>query len=537
MAINNTEAGRRLWQILRSNGFTEAGAAGILGNIYSESAFVSNNLQQTFEKKLGYTDESYTSAVDSGLYPNFVYDGAGYGLCQWTYWSRKQALYNFAVERKVSIGDESMQVDFFLKELAGYPTLIKLLKETADVREASDGVMLQYERPADQSETSRERRYNTSAEIYELFRDRPADKKEDVTSVGKIITSAFKMPSIINGIKVGISKLCNPRNYRKMGSSRFVKYVVIHYTGNTKDTAIGNANYFCNNGGVGASAHFFVDEASYEASVNPVYHCAWHCGAKVYKHKDCRNDNSIGIEMCCSGNAIVSEKTKHNAAHLAAWWCKELGIKAVDVDTYVLRHYDVTGKLCPAQMATANNAEWAAFKKMIKDILTTGSIDMNTGAVTTSTADIPKPSYPKLPFTVKVTATKLNVRSGPGTIYNVSGNQAAKGDVLTIIDTSDTGWGKLKSGCGWISLSYVEIGSTVKDVDVTPAVSVRSGERRVKVTTSKLNVRVGPGSGYGLSKNSPVSKDEVFTIVETQGNWGKLKSGAGWICLDYTADV
>ena len=54
----------------------------------------------------------------------------------------------------------------------------------------------------------------------------------------------------------------------------------------------------------------------------------------------------------------------------------------------------------------------------------------------------------------------------------------------------------------------------------------------VKVTTDVLNVRSGPGISYKIT--TQVKKNEVYTIVETKGNWGKLKSGAGWICLDYT---
>lgn len=54
----------------------------------------------------------------------------------------------------------------------------------------------------------------------------------------------------------------------------------------------------------------------------------------------------------------------------------------------------------------------------------------------------------------------------------------------------------------------------------------------VTVTASALNVRAGAGTNYKI--NTVVHKGEVYTIVATQGNWGKLKSGAGWICLNYT---
>ena len=54
----------------------------------------------------------------------------------------------------------------------------------------------------------------------------------------------------------------------------------------------------------------------------------------------------------------------------------------------------------------------------------------------------------------------------------------------------------------------------------------------VRVTANALNVRNGAGTGYKI--NTCIRDRGVYTIVETQNNWGKLKSGAGWICLDYT---
>ncbi len=83
----------------------EYGVAGLWGNIYAESGGRPNNLQNSYESKLGYTDETYTKAVDDGIYLNFVYDSAGYGLAQWTFYSRKQNLLEFAREQGTSIAD------------------------------------------------------------------------------------------------------------------------------------------------------------------------------------------------------------------------------------------------------------------------------------------------------------------------------------------------------------------------------------------------------------------------------------------------
>lgn len=170
-----------------------------------------------------------------------------------------------------------------------------------------------------------------------------------------------------NGIDINTSTLSSPANYYTY-SSRVVKFIVIHYTGNTKDTAKENATYF-HNGSRGSSAHLFTDDDSCYQSV-ALNNAAWAVGGtKVYKHAECRNINSISIEMCCSGNSIVSEKTINNTAYLCAELCKYIGITADTVDTFVLRHYDVWDKQCPAQWATENSAGWTTFKEKVKAIL------------------------------------------------------------------------------------------------------------------------------------------------------------------------
>lgn len=170
-----------------------------------------------------------------------------------------------------------------------------------------------------------------------------------------------------NGIDINTSTLSSPANYYTY-SSRVVKFIVIHYTGNTKDTAKANATYF-HNGSRGSSAHLFTDDDSCYQSV-ALNNAAWAVGGtKVYKHAECRNINSISIEMCCSGNSIVSEKTINNTAYLCAELCKYIGITADTVDIFVLRHYDVWDKQCPEQWATENNSGWIAFKEKVKEVL------------------------------------------------------------------------------------------------------------------------------------------------------------------------
>lgn len=181
--------------------------------------------------------------------------------------------------------------------------------------------------------------------------------------MSKYVSVAGPITSV-NKINVNRTKKAHSSNYSNV-NGRTVEYIVFHYTGNNKDSAWGNANYF-QSANRDASAHYFVDDEEIYQSVD-LCDTAWHCGAYTYYHASCRNSNSIGIEMCCSGKYKVSATTKENSAQLGAALCKYLGI--TDVDKYVVRHYDVSHKKCPAQMSGANNAEWKAFKERIKEIL------------------------------------------------------------------------------------------------------------------------------------------------------------------------
>ena len=156
-----------IWNFLRDKGLNDYAIAGIMGNIYAESGLIANNLQNSYEKKLGYDDTGYTAAVDNGKYKNFVRDSAGYGLAQWTYWSRKEGLYNYAKKVNKSIGDTVMQCEYLWTELSNsYKTLLSKLKTVNNVRSASDMFLLEFERPADKSEAVKVKRAGYGNDFY-----------------------------------------------------------------------------------------------------------------------------------------------------------------------------------------------------------------------------------------------------------------------------------------------------------------------------------------------------------------------------------
>ena len=149
---NNSEDARAaiIWNFFNSVGLNDYAIAGLMGNLYCESALRPNNLQNSFEKKLGMTDKSYTTAVNNKTYSSskFIHDGAGYGLAQWTFWSRKQALLYFAQKRSTSIDSLVMQLDFLWEELKAYDHVMKVLSKANSIKEASNVVLREYERPA-----------------------------------------------------------------------------------------------------------------------------------------------------------------------------------------------------------------------------------------------------------------------------------------------------------------------------------------------------------------------------------------------------
>lgn len=160
---------KAIWGFLIRKGLSPYAVAGIMGNLYAESALNPCNLQNTYEKKLGYKDTEYVSAVDSGKYTNFVKDSAGFGLAQWTYWSRKQALLEYAQKTKKSIGDLGMQLEFLWSELQGYTKVMNTLKSATSVQTASDAVLTGYERPADQGAAVKTKRASYGQKYYDKY--------------------------------------------------------------------------------------------------------------------------------------------------------------------------------------------------------------------------------------------------------------------------------------------------------------------------------------------------------------------------------
>ena len=125
---------QRIWDTLYAKIGNPYGTAALMGNLFAESSLRPNNLQNTYEGILGYTDVTYTQAVDDGRYANFASDQAGYGLAQWTVQNRKTELLAFANERGCSISDLDMQLAFLCRELeTKFPDVLAKLKTASSI--------------------------------------------------------------------------------------------------------------------------------------------------------------------------------------------------------------------------------------------------------------------------------------------------------------------------------------------------------------------------------------------------------------------
>lgn len=500
------------------------GVCGLMGNLKAESNMRANNLQNTYSKKFGMSDEQYTEAVDNGSYTNFVRDSAGYGLAQWTYWSRKEKLLKYAQAYGTSIGDEDMQIEFMLGELvASYPTVLNALKNAKSVREASDIVLTQYERPADQSESVQVKRASYGEEFYKQFVTTTEGKEE--TDMGYTNSPLVTYKRITN------NKTAN----RKYGITRITPHCIVGQW-----TAKQGCDYFATTDRECSANYIVGKDGSVGLSVEEKDR-SWCSSSSDNDHRavtiECASDTSspYAFTDVCYNKLIdlCVDICKRYGKTKLLWFgdkTKTLNYKPASNEMVITVHRWFANKSCPGDWLYSRLGDLAA------------KVTARLGGATTTPTEESKTetnmSFPACPFTVQVFVNDLNYRS-TGSMNGTVKGQTGKG-TFTIVEVKD-GWGKLKSGVGWIYLentSYVKIGKTV-----TGATTTKKEETfkpyAVRVKIKDLNIRKGPGTNYGKNGFCPVG---VYTIIaESDGagasKWGKLKSGVGWISLDYVTKI
>lgn len=159
------------------------------------------------------------------------------------------------------------------------------------------------------------------------------------------------------------TQLAHRSNYGGKRTQK-IEWIVMHYTANDGDSDESNGRYFQQALNPVASAHYFVDDDSITRSV-PDDFVAYHCGAQTYRHPYCRNANSIGVELCDAkrdGRVMATDKTIANAAELVYSLCKQYSIPF----DHIIRHYDVTGKLCPAYWVKGDGLQ--KFRRQVEEV-------------------------------------------------------------------------------------------------------------------------------------------------------------------------
>lgn len=455
MALTGTTTEEKIWNYLKGKGLNNYGISGLMGNLYAESGLHPTNLQNSYEKKLGFTDDTYTTAVDNGDYTNFVKDSAGYGLVQWTYWSRKQNLLNFARAKGASIGNLEMQLDFLYKELSeGYKAVLSILKSAKNVREASDAVLLKFERPADQSTSVQVKRAGYGQKYYEKYAggnknmakkvflgvghggsDPGAVKYIKEADVNLQMALACRDYLQANGVEVKMSRTVDENDpltdeIKECNSFNPDLAVDIHNNAGGGD---GFEAYYYHGGGTSKTL-----AANIEAEVLKI------------------GQNSRGL------------KTKLNSAGTDYYGF----IRCINAPSVICEGVFVDNKADASQAdeLSEQKAFGIAYAKGILKTLGVADSKPSTPAASTPSTSAGSDSvktFPAIPFQVQVLVSDLNYRSEPSMDGKVKG-QTGKG-TFTITEVKD-GWGKLKSGAGWIWLenpSYCTVKGTVASSQAT----------------------------------------------------------------------
>lgn len=538
-----------IWDYFKGKGFNDFGIAGLMGNLYAESGLRPCNLQNTFEKSLNLTDVTYTQAVDNGSYTNFVKDSAGYGLAQWTYWSRKENLLKFAQEKKVSISDLTMQLDFLYQELTtGYKKVVQTLKTAKSVLEASNAVLLEFERPADQSTAVQNKRAGYGQKYYNDYAEKIISPIEPPVEKGET-TMKYSESN-----KPLVCMMTQSTCYR--GSKEMtVKGVLWHSTGANNPTlkryvqpddnaanreelikligknSYGNDwNHIEHQAGLNCWIGKLADGSVTTVQTLPWNYKPWGCGSGP--NGSC-NNGWVQFEIC---EDALTDKNYFNtvykeACEITAYICKMFNLDPKGTAT-------VSGKKVPVILCHADSHKlgmgsnhgdvlhwFTKHGKTMDDVR--NDVAELLGKTAAEAPVAPAPATPSNTVKFKVGDEVELVKGAKYTSGNAIPNwvfdvklyvREARKTGSCVISTKKTG-----AVTGVVDQSYLRFYDGV-DETFTPYLVI--------INTGVLNVRNGAGTSHKV--NTQVRRGEVYTIVGEKDGWGKLKSGAGWIDLSYT---
>ena len=547
-----------IWDFLKKEGFSDFGVAGLMGNLDAESALRPNNLQDTYSRSLGLSDAEYTTKVDNGTYTNFVHDSAGYGLAQWTYWSRKENLLNYAKSKKKSIGDLEMQLEFLIQELkTSYKNSVyNILVNATTVQQASDVVLMNFERPANAAAQKSKR-----AAMGQVYYDKYVKGVENTT----MATNTYK-----KGQKTKLSENFNSLEFDCHGSGCCSETIInpklVEYVQKIRDhfgkSITVTSGYRCpvhnkRIGGATGSRHSKGDAADIVVTgVAPreVAKYAESIGIKGiglyetsadghFTHVDTRDVKSFWYgqneakrttfggstpaptptptpQPSINNDVLSIGDTGEDVRELQEWLVKlgyNVGSKGPDGD-FGSKTYAAVIDFQRKHDLDDDGIVGPLTKKAIKE-----AIDMMDENVI-----IPEVEELKLEVGAEVMLTKDAVfTNGKSVASWLFGKKLyvrkINGDNVTI--------STVQSGAvsGIVDKKYL------KKYDSTLIAAPGFDEYVVMITGDVVNVRAGAGTNYKAT--TQVKQHQLYTIVDEKDGWGRLKNGSGWICLDFAKKI
>ena len=249
-----------------------------------------------------------------------------------------------------------------------------------------------------------------------------------------------------------------------------VKGIMLHSIGCPQPSAEAMANLYNNYRPCGAqvAVHAFLDEDGDVYQCLPWGNKGWHAGGKA-------NGSHIGVEMTepagikyvggatwtYKDNSEATKKkvkahvdgTYKTAVQLFAHLCKAYKLDPL-ADGVIISHSEGCKRGVASNHGDVEHI-WAKFGYTMDCFRKDVKKAMSSGVTVKFEGYDQKPDVGiSTGYLAKVTANKLNVRTGAGTNYPTS-TTVNKGDVYTIVEEKN-GFGKLKSGAGWVSLKFMQ---------------------------------------------------------------------------------
>lgn len=546
-----------IWDFLKKEGFSDFGVAGLMGNLDAESALRPNNLQDTYSRSLGLSDAEYTAKVDNGTYTNFVRDSAGYGLAQWTYWSRKENLLNYAKSKKKSIGDLEMQLEFLVQELkTSYKNSVyNILVNATTVQQASDVVLMNFERPANAAAQKSKR-----AAIGQVYYDKYVKGVENTT----MATNTYK-----KGQKTKLSENFSSLEFDCHGSGCCSETIInpklVEYVQKIRDhfgkPITVTSGYRCpihnkRIGGATGSRHSKGDAADIVVQgVTPreVAQYAESIGIKgiglyetsadgYFTHVDTRDTKSFWYGQreakrttFGGGSSVTPTPTPQPPINNDVLSIGDIGEEVKELQEWLVKlGYNVGPKGPDGDFGSKTYAAVVDFQR--KHNLTDDGI---VG-----------------PLTKKAIKEAVNKMNENGIIVPEEKLEIEIG--MEVMLTNDAIFTNGKSIASWMFNKKLYVRkingdditiSTVKTGPISGVVNKKYLKKYdselvaapgfeayvVAVTGDVVNVRAGAGTNYKV--NTQVKQNQLYTIIDEKDGWGRLKNGSGWISLEFTRKI